>query len=55
MTAFAAAMDIGKSICAIYKFEDAKTFVDVGGNQGTVAADIMRRVPHLTGTVFDLV
>src|SRR5690606_15879345 len=36
-----------------YPFEKFKTLVDVGGGGGLLMCEILKRVPHATGIVFD--
>jgi hypothetical protein len=44
----------GRLIAEKFPWEQYKTFADVGGAQGGVAAQIAMRHPHLSGIVFDL-
>jgi hypothetical protein len=39
---------------AEYGFGDARTFVDVGGSDGTLLAHVLTRLPDATGVVYDL-
>jgi hypothetical protein len=41
------------SVAEAYDFSSMRVVVDVGGNQGTLLAEILRRHSHLHGTVFD--
>ena len=44
----------GRAMAEKFPWQQYKTFVDVGGAQGGVAAQIALKHPHLSGTVFDL-
>jgi SAM-dependent methyltransferase len=41
------------SVADSYDFSDVRTLVDVGGGKGTLLAEILRRHPHLHGTLFE--
>jgi SAM-dependent methyltransferase len=41
------------SVAETYDFADLRSVVDVGGGQGTLLAEILRRHPHLHGILFD--
>jgi SAM-dependent methyltransferase len=41
------------SVAATYDFSDIRSIVDVGGGQGTLLAEILRRHSHLHGTLFE--
>src|ERR1700691_3837240 len=41
------------SVADSYDFSDIRSVVDVGGGQGTLLAQVLRRHSHLRGTVFD--
>jgi len=52
---------MGKTLAAVsasmiraYDFSAFKTFVDIGGGNGTLAAAMLQATPHLRGTIFDL-
>ena len=45
---------VSASIINNYDFSSAKTFVDIGGGNGTLAAAILQANPHLRGIIFDL-
>lgn len=49
-----ASIDTGRIIGARFPWQDCKSFVDVGGAQGAVAAQVALAHPHLNGVVFDL-
>jgi hypothetical protein len=42
------------SVAERYDFSDIRTVVDVGGGQGILLAEILRRHQHLEGVLFDL-
>ncbi|RJL25028.1 methyltransferase [Bailinhaonella thermotolerans] len=42
------------SLPEVYDFSGITTVVDVGGGKGHVLAELLRRHPHLRGTLFDL-
>ena len=42
------------SVAERYDFSDIRTVVDVGGGQGILLAEILRRHHHLEGVLFDL-
>lgn len=44
---------VAPSVASAYDFSSFRSIVDVGGNQGTLLAEILRRNPHLHGIVFD--
>jgi SAM-dependent methyltransferase len=41
------------SVAGAYDFSDVRRIVDVGGGQGTLLAEILRRHSHLHGTLFE--
>jgi SAM-dependent methyltransferase len=41
------------SVADTYDFSDIRSIVDVGGGQGTLLAEILRRHSHLHGTLFE--
>jgi hypothetical protein len=41
------------SLAGNYDFSDIRSIVDVGGGQGTLLAEILRRHAHLQGTLFE--
>jgi hypothetical protein len=43
------------SVAEAYDFSDTRTVVDVGGGQGTLLAEILRRHGHLHGTLLDAI
>lgn len=45
---------VGPQLGEFVKWDRYKSFVDVGGARGSVAADLVERHPHLTGVVFEL-
>lgn len=45
---------IGPQLGEFVEWGRYKSFVDVGGARGSVAADLVERHPHLTGVVFEL-
>jgi hypothetical protein len=45
---------VSASIINAYDFSPVKTFVDIGGGNGTLAAAILQANPHLRGIIFDL-
>lgn len=45
---------IALAVAATYDFSEARSVVDVGGNNGILTAAILNANPHLTGTIFDL-
>jgi len=45
---------VSASIIKNYDFSSVKTFVDIGGGNGTLAAAILQANPHLCGIIFDL-
>lgn len=45
---------ISDSILTAYDFSSVKTFVDIGGGNGTLAAALLQANPHLHGIIFDL-
>jgi O-methyltransferase domain/Dimerisation domain len=45
---------VGAAVAEVYDFTDMASVVDVGGGKGVLLAAVLRRYPHLTGTVFDL-
>jgi hypothetical protein len=47
-------MGSARMIAAKFPWQNRKTFVDIGGAQGGIAAQIALAHRHLTGTVFDL-
>jgi SAM-dependent methyltransferase len=56
--AFDAAMSdrtaaFASSVACAFDFSDIRSVVDVGGGQGTLLAEILRRYPHLHGTLFE--
>lgn len=42
------------SVATGYDFSDARRIVDLGGGDGTLLVEILRRHPHLTALLFDL-
>jgi hypothetical protein len=42
------------SVAAGYDFSDIRTVADIGGGSGVLLATILRRHPHLQGTLFEL-
>ena len=42
------------SVAMGHDFSDTRTVVDVGGGQGTLLLEILRRHPHLDGVLFEL-
>lgn len=42
------------AVASAYDFSGIKTLVDVGGGTGNLIIHILRRNPHLKGTIFDL-
>ncbi len=42
------------SVATGHDFSDTRTVVDVGGGQGTLLLEILRRHPHLEGVLFEL-
>jgi C-methyltransferase len=42
------------TITAAYDFSSLETIIDVGGGEGGLLAAILRKTPHLRGTLFDL-
>jgi hypothetical protein len=42
------------TITAAYDFSSHQTIIDVGGGEGGLLAAILRKTPHLRGTLFDL-
>ena len=47
-------MGSARIIAAKFPWQSCKSFVDIGGAQGGIAAQIALAHPHLNGTVFDL-
>ena len=45
---------VGQAFLEVASFEDTTHVVDVGGNKGELITSILRRHPHLKGSVFDL-
>jgi len=45
---------VSTSIINNYDFSSVKTFVDIGGGNGTLSAAIIQANPHLRGIIFDL-
>jgi ubiquinone/menaquinone biosynthesis C-methylase UbiE len=45
---------VSTSITNNYDFSSVKSFVDIGGGNGTLAAAILQANPHLRGIIFDL-
>jgi hypothetical protein len=45
---------VAAGIIRAYDFSTVKTFVDIGGGNGTLAATILQANPHLRGIIFDL-
>jgi hypothetical protein len=43
-----------RAVAAATEFRDGGTVADIGGGLGTLTAEILRRNPGVTGTVFDL-
>jgi hypothetical protein len=41
------------SVADAYEFSDVRTIVDVGGGNGTLLVEILRRHSHLTGVLFE--
>jgi O-methyltransferase domain len=41
------------SVADTYDFSDVRTLVDVGGGKGTLLVELLRRHPHLHGTLFE--
>ncbi|MEU6393887.1 methyltransferase [Streptomyces sp. NPDC046939] len=52
MAAFSEALS--NDVAAVCAFPDARSVVDVGGGRGGLLRAVLRRNPHLTGTLFDL-
>ncbi len=44
---------IADAVAEAYDFAGVSTVVDVGGGQGSLLEAVLKRHPHLTGTVFD--
>jgi hypothetical protein len=42
------------SVANTYDFSDVRTIVDVGGGNGTLLVEILRRHPHLSGVLFEI-
>lgn len=42
------------SLCRTFDFADAREVIDVGGGQGTLLFEVLRRNGHLRGVLFDL-
>lgn len=42
------------SVADAYDFSDLRTVVDVGGGNGTLLVEILRRHPHVSGVLFEL-
>jgi hypothetical protein len=42
------------SVADTYDFSDIRTIVDVGGGNGTLLLEILRRHPHLSGLLFEI-
>ncbi|GAA3719370.1 methyltransferase [Nonomuraea antimicrobica] len=49
-----AAAAVGPALANAFDWSPYRSFVDVGGARGNLAADIVRVHPHLTGITFDL-
>jgi hypothetical protein len=49
-----ASVGVSAAIIKAYDFSSVKTFVDIAGGNGTLAAAILRANPHLRGVVFDM-
>lgn len=45
---------VANGIITAYDFSSVKTFVDIGGGNGTLASAILQANPHLRGIIFDL-
>jgi SAM-dependent methyltransferase len=45
---------VAEQLATAFDWSDRKTFVDVGGARGHVAAGLVKAHPHLTGAVFDV-
>ncbi|MHC0433539.1 methyltransferase [Streptomyces sp. O3] len=45
---------LSNDVAAVCDLADASTVVDVGGGRGGLLRAVLRRQPHLTGTLFDL-
>lgn len=45
---------ISDAVASTYDFSGVKTFADIGGNSGALTAAVLKRNPHLHGTIFDL-
>ena len=45
---------VSAGIISVYDFSSFKTFIDIGGGNGTLAAAILQANPHLRGIIFDL-
>lgn len=45
---------VANGIIKAYDFSPVKTFVDIGGGNGTLATAILQVSPHLRGIIFDL-
>ena len=43
-----------ESLCRTFDFADAREVIDVGGGQGTLLFEVLRRNGHLRGVLFDL-
>lgn len=41
------------SVADAYDFSDVRTIVDIGGGNGTLLVEILRRHPHLSGVLFE--
>ena len=45
---------LAPSVADTYDFPDARTLVDIGGGNGTLLAEILRRHPHLHGILLEI-
>ena len=45
---------VSAAIIKAYDFSSVKTFVDIGGGNGTLASAVLQANPHLRGIIFDL-